>query len=66
MLAVRLQMTIKSFTLDQLELFQRRFVNNYDTPDPVLKVYHPSRLVELYASPLNVIQGDATLSAVLI
>ena len=59
----------QGFTLDQLELFQRRFENDYDIPDPVylqwLKVYHPSRSVELSVSPLNVVQGDATLSAVL-
>jgi len=36
---------LQEFTLNQLELFQRRFENDYDNPDPVylqwLKVYQP-------------------------
>ena len=36
---------LQEFTLNQLELFQRRFENDYDIPDPVylqwLKVYQP-------------------------
>ena len=46
----------QELTLDQPELLQRHFKKDYDIPDPVylqwLKVYHPSRLVELSVSPL--------------
>lgn len=57
----------EGFTSEQIELFERRFMNSYDIPDPEylrwLKETHPTRARELSIPPLNATQGDISLSA---
>ncbi|XP_065895961.1 uncharacterized protein [Dysidea avara] len=58
---------VEEFTSEQIERFERRFVNNYDIPDPEyvrwLKETHPTGAAQLSSPPLNAIQGDTTLAA---
>ena len=58
---------VEEFTSEQIERFERRFVNNYDIPDPEyvrwLKEIHPTGAAQLSSPPLNAIQGDIALAA---